>query len=223
MHKPYVAIIGDIKQSKALKDRGAVQTRMQEVMATVNSLYREEIASSFTITLGDEFQGLLHRGDRALHILLDIENRLQPLSLRFGLGLGEITTAINPELSIGADGPAYYNAREAITALKADEGRKGTAPAFARIAFQQENGQGAEALNTTLVLMTAIQQDWTERQRQTVMTMLLRSLKQEALASELGVTQSTVQKSLAAGHYYAFKQGADLIASALKEMGESHV
>lgn len=39
---------------------------------------------------------------------------MQPYQVRFGLCLGEILTDINPEQSIGADGPAYWHARKAI-------------------------------------------------------------------------------------------------------------
>lgn len=39
---------------------------------------------------------------------------LYPVELRFGIGIGEITTEINTEMALGADGPGYYKAREAI-------------------------------------------------------------------------------------------------------------
>lgn len=39
---------------------------------------------------------------------------MQPYQVRFGIGVGKILTDINPELSIGADGPAYWHARKAI-------------------------------------------------------------------------------------------------------------
>lgn len=32
--------------------------------------------------------------------------------MRFGIGIGSISTKINSEISIGADGPGYYKARE---------------------------------------------------------------------------------------------------------------
>ena len=40
------------------------------------------------------------------------------MKLRFGIGVGEISTVINPEMALGADGPGYYNARKAIEDLK---------------------------------------------------------------------------------------------------------
>ena len=54
----YTAIIGDIKGSKKLKDRWEVQNKLRTVLEEINDAYREDIASVFSITLGDEFQRL---------------------------------------------------------------------------------------------------------------------------------------------------------------------
>lgn len=221
--KQYIAVIGDIKDSKELEDRGSAQQVLQEFIDILNRDFADEIASNFTITLGDEFQGLLLTGESTLTVLLGSQYFLPSISFRFGIGIGEITTPINRELSIGADGPAYHRAREAIDTLKANESRKATADAFARIAFDKRNASTVDMMNAMLVLMTAIQQNWTARQQEMIAFMLATSSSQEELAKHLNVTQSTVQKSLATGHYYAYKQAYDLINNALGEIGRNHV
>jgi hypothetical protein len=117
-YKPYLAIIGDIKNSKALLNRNAVQKELQGILDDINESYHKDIASRFTITLGDEFQGLLKSGSPAVYIIDRIERVLYPIRLRFGLGVGEITTDIKFEYALGADGPAYYYARDMINTLK---------------------------------------------------------------------------------------------------------
>lgn len=70
--KPYVAIIGDIKNSRELQDRKQVQEKLEAVLNEINDTYDADIASKFLITLGDEFQGLLHCGIHTMHIISKI-------------------------------------------------------------------------------------------------------------------------------------------------------
>lgn len=60
------------------------------------------------------------------------------MELRFGVGIGPITTDIHRDMAIGADGPGYYKAREAIDYLKVNEKRKMTGPADVRFEFRQK-------------------------------------------------------------------------------------
>ncbi|NLE83252.1 MAG: hypothetical protein GX603_01905, partial [Chloroflexi bacterium] len=54
-----IAIIGDIIKSKALADRRKTQESLYGVLQQINQRYAEVLASKFTVTLGDEFQGVL--------------------------------------------------------------------------------------------------------------------------------------------------------------------
>lgn len=109
-----IALIADIVHSRKLEKREEFQAQLVACLERVNRAYRDTLASSFTITLGDEFQALFKSPSSMFQALDEISFTLYPVRIRYGIGLGEITTEINPELSIGADGPAYWNAREAI-------------------------------------------------------------------------------------------------------------
>lgn len=52
--------------------------------------------------------------DTPIFHLIDLINHHMDIPIRFGVGVGSILTDINPDISIGADGPAYWHAREAI-------------------------------------------------------------------------------------------------------------
>ena len=117
----FVAVIGDIKDSRLLENRKEVQLRLQEVLERLNENYKEEIVSRFLITLGDEFQGLLCSGKAVLDMINEIRMEMYPVRLRFGIGFGQITTDIRTEMALGADGPGYYRAREAVELLKERE------------------------------------------------------------------------------------------------------
>ena len=41
----YVAIIGDIKQSKQLEERDAIQEQLKNVLSRINQKYERELAS----------------------------------------------------------------------------------------------------------------------------------------------------------------------------------
>ncbi|MDD4578242.1 MAG: SatD family protein [Anaerolineaceae bacterium] len=109
-----IAIIGDIIKSRFIPDRRKTQEGLSAVLQQINQRYAGTLASRFTITLGDEFQGVLRDADGLLRILDEISFQLKPINLRFGIGVGELTTRLDPTTSIGADGPAYWKAREAI-------------------------------------------------------------------------------------------------------------
>lgn len=103
--KPFIAIIGDIRNSRELDSRKKIQDKLNETLEEINLKYQDDIESKFVITLGDEFQGLLSSGRILLHVIQDIKMQLYPVEIRFGIGIGEITTDINTEMALGADGP----------------------------------------------------------------------------------------------------------------------
>ena len=216
--KPYIAIIGDIMGSKKIQNRSEIQERLKSVLNEINSAYPDDISSKFTITLGDEFQGLLSRGANAMKILSEIEDRMYPVKIRFGVGVGSITTDIDRDMAIGADGPGYYKARKAIEYLREREKKKQTDPANIRFEFDGDNRETEVMINTVLVLLTVIKNSWSERQREVICDMLRYQESQKGVASRLNIQQPTVQKILSKGSYYAYKEALDTISGALEEI-----
>lgn len=53
-----------------------------------------------------------------MDIILCIKKEIYPHEIRFGIGIGAITTQINHEFALGADGPSYHKARNCIETLK---------------------------------------------------------------------------------------------------------
>ena len=84
----YCAIIGDIIQSKELADRAGVQAKLQETLTQINRRYEKVLASDCTITLGDEFQALLYTPVPAFELIEEVQRRMHPVRLRFGVGVG---------------------------------------------------------------------------------------------------------------------------------------
>lgn len=214
----FVAVIGDIKDSRHLENRKEVQVHLQEILERLNEKYKDHIVSKFLITLGDEFQGLLSSGEHILDMVNEIRMEMYPVRLRFGIGFGQITTDIKSEMALGADGPGYYRAREAVELLK--EREKKNRPVLAELCLRlNEKDQEKEILlNTVFDLMYVVESGWTERQRETIWDMLLYGDGQQNTARRLSISQPTVQKALAAGSYYTYENALKNAATILGDI-----
>ena len=215
---PYIAIIGDIKNSKKIEDRKKVQNKLKYVLEEVNRLYIDSIASKFNITLGDEFQGLLHAGKNTMEIIQYIKKELSPVTIRFGIGVGSISTDIDSEISFGADGPGYYMARKSIDNLKLLEKRNGKAMYDIEIRINGNNELQEESLNSIFKLLCSIESEWTEKQREIIYYLLFARTNQTETANHFNVTQSNIQQILAKSHYYVYKEVLDSVNRILSEV-----
>ena len=214
----YIAIIGDIKKSKKLNNRNVVQNVFKKVLNNINEKYSKDISSKFMITLGDEFQGLLHDGSNVMNIIEEIQRELYPVEIRFGIGVGQITTDINFDMAIGADGPGYYKAREAIEFLKENERKNKTHASDIRIEIDGDNVETDTMINTILSLLAVVKYSWTDRQREIIWDMMKHQDSQVKSAERLNVAQSSIQRGLINGNYYAYKDAMDTIVMVLKEI-----
>ena len=135
----YYAIIGDIKRSKKIENRCEIQEKLKKILDNVNSIYNNDISAKSLITLGDEFQGLLEITAPILEIIKYIQREIYPIKLRFGVGIGNVSTLINHEAAIGADGPAFYAAREMIEFLREQEKKLKKQAADIQISVYEKN------------------------------------------------------------------------------------
>ena len=211
----YVAIIADIIGSKKISAHSSVQKRLEKVLEQINISYRYAIASQFIITLGDEFQRVLHDRSVALKILDRIQKEMYPTLIRFGIGVGTISIRLQADSSLGSDGTAYHLTRALIEDMKALESKKTEAKTNILIGIE---GQQCTSilLNTLFKLIWALQGNWTEHQRQIIATLQKYNDTQTEIAKRLAIVQSSVQKSLASSHFYDYKKATDIISQTLK-------
>ncbi|NLC41842.1 MAG: DNA-binding protein [Erysipelothrix sp.] len=194
-----IAIIGDIVNSKQLKKRGEVQASLKQSLENINELFSEHIVSKMTLTLGDEFQGLLKIGSPICQIIDRLESEHSDLQIRYGIGIGEILTEINPELSLGADGPAFWYAREAIEYFNTDKdyGRSNTYLVSSKTAI--------DLVNDVLALTANFKKNMTEVQRKRLDFLIQNGIysdqfDQKKIAKQMGISESALSKSLKAGN-----------------------
>lgn len=116
-----IALIGDLRASRRLPQRPAFQRKLAKVLAQTTRDARR-LASPFTLTLGDEFQAVYRGAGSVLVDVINVMAEIHPVRARFALGVGELSTRINPTQALGMDGPAFHQARATLNALK-DDGR----------------------------------------------------------------------------------------------------
>lgn len=97
----------------------------KNVVDQVNSTFQSEITSPLTITLGDEFQGVVNTLKGGTEIIFAMDELLlnQPFKMRFVLNYGEIQTDINKENSYGMLGDGLTQARQNLEAMKETDHR----------------------------------------------------------------------------------------------------
>jgi len=212
----YIAIIGDIIESKKIADRNEVQIKLRQKLRDINEKYKDDIASKFMITLGDEFQGLLKRGRDAMNIISEIELDMFPVKLRFGVGIGRIDTEINAEIPLGADGPAYHQARKMINLLKDKE--KHYKESYANIMIASESDRIDVLLNAILSLSATLKNKWTKRQIEIINCYMNCGSNQYKTAEKLSITQSSVNKALDSASFYSYKKALDTVSMVLSEI-----
>jgi hypothetical protein len=116
-----LAVIADVVGSRELPRRELFQRRLARVLEERRSGARH-LASPYTITLGDEFQAVYRGAETVFADVVKILAAIHPVRARFAVGLGPLSTRLNPRAALGMDGPAFHRARAALTALKADGG-----------------------------------------------------------------------------------------------------
>ena len=214
-----IAIIADIVHSKRLPQRDEIQARLAVRLERVNQAYQASLASKFTLTLGDEFQALFQTPSGMLQALDEITFAMYPVRLRFGIGLGEITTMIDPERSIGADGPAYWNAREAIPFVHRndDYGRS-------NIHVVSANQDETLPLVNELLKSTAmVAASWRLTQVEVIRGLLDENIwtpkfDQSRLARKLKISDSTLTRRMATSGIKLYLRGRGEAESALERI-----
>lgn len=206
--KKYIALIGDLIDSKKIKNRKEVQVQLLDVFDKIQQLYGAQIVSKFTLTVGDEFQALLIP-QSCVWKLIDHLSILSPSPFRLGLGLGEIITQINPNISLGADGEAYWRARDAIQFVHKDNwGGK------SHILFKGHNDHQDQVINSLILAGETIKANWSQVQRETFDKLVAIDIyepdfTQNEVADRIGISAQALSKRLITGNikiYFQIRQ-----------------
>ena len=203
----YLALIADVIDSKMVQERFDLQKQVEKTLQKMNELFGDYLASRFTLTLGDEFQALLKVDAPIFQIIDTLRSELTPTQLRFGIGLGEIVTAIDPLQSVGADGPAYWNARAAINFVHQKNDYGST-----QIYFSSGKENQDFFVNALIASGEAIRSGWRDSQEEILLNLLKRSVysesfSQQDLAQSISINPSALSKRLKSSSIRVYLRG----------------
>ncbi|UII25564.1 SatD family protein [Fulvivirga maritima] len=120
----YYIVMADIIDSSD-KAGGSLMHHFKEMVNSVNERLSEKIISPFTITLGDEFQGIVNSLQTAVEVIFLMDEILleaeEAYKLRFVINFGVIDTPINKEQAYEMLGEGLTVARRSLGELKSAE------------------------------------------------------------------------------------------------------
>lgn len=183
----HLALIADIIGSRKLTNRRTVQSQLKGVLDTLN-VNSKQLASPYTITLGDEFQAVFTGADRLFPDLFAIMAALHPVELRFSIAAGRLETPINPNQAIGMDGPAFYRARDLLEQMKQRD----------RVLDVAGLTDNDGLLNAALGLFNHQLRKW-RANRLEVLQRLLQGWEVAAISESLDITEQSVYKNIREG------------------------
>ncbi len=186
MAQQYFVIIGDMVQSREIRERQKVQEAFQRALAQVQQEYKQGIVSPLTLTIGDEFQTVLDQSDRFFAMIHCLEEYLPDIRFRYGLGVGEISTALNRKAAIGMDGPAFHFARQALEQARQMK---------RRFVFVCASPKIQARIDLFFNWIDTITAGWSKEKLQILHLSQLR-LKQKEVAAKIGISQPAVSQHM---------------------------
>lgn len=204
-------VTGDIIRSRNLDDRAQVQARLNQALDEVSRAYGECLLARFVISLGDECQGVMESPRLSYEVTTAIQELMWPVELRFGIGVGLVSTPLSPHPA-EMDGPAFHRSRRALEA--AEKGKL-------RVVYCTGDDWLDPLLNVLAELTDTLRDGWTDRQREIVS--LYRRLGNIIKVSEkAGITYQVVSKILANAHWKTVEKSERQLKDLLANLQEFH-
>lgn len=195
-----VALIGDLVASRLAPSRAKAQEALVAALATAAGLAPSLQAPAATI--GDEFQSTHETVADALLAALIVRLALpEPMDARVGIGLGSVEIVGRSEYGLTQDGPAWWNARDAIGEVERRVGRQTSLRTWVQL---------GGTVNAYVMARDHVVSGFDGRQRRLVLG-LLQGRTQRDLAEAEGISASAVSQSLRRSGAFAVIDGLALV------------
>ncbi len=204
----YVALLGDLVDSRADPQRAALHRRLLDALTTANA--GPGVADPLRVTAGDEFQGVFVTLGDALAASYRVRLVLGLGAVRFGLGVGGIQL-LDADANV-QDGSAWWAARHAIETVEA--AAKGARRALRTgIAAAEGLAAPAGALLAAVELVDATLHGLDDADVGILIDLLIGRSQADA-AARLDITPSAVSQRVARG-------GLAILADAMTRLEET--
>ncbi len=195
-------LMADVIDSAGFEEN-ILQQNLKKAVAFINKKFTKNILSPLSITLGDEFQGVIKNLSKGIEILFELEEYIitQKLgfSLRYVFLYGKISTPLNPEIAYGMLGEGLSVARKTLENLKKTENR---------FFIHSPKLKQAEAINEAFQVYQHIMAAWSSDTEKDIVSLFLQKYDYKAVAGKLNKTRSQIwkrEKSLQISSYFAIK------------------
>jgi len=162
----YPIFMGDVVNSSDY-DGEELSKGLKELVESSNKKFGKAILSPLTITLGDEFQGILNSISTGIDLLFHLEEELLKVEpdfkLHYVLLLGEIETEINPDIAYEMMGKGLTEARKMLSSKKRN--RK-------RFRIKLQNKEQTEQLSRIFEVLDTIILNWKKEDYPLILDMI---------------------------------------------------
>jgi hypothetical protein len=211
----YAILMGDIVDSESAPSIKAVHRTFNTAVDSANKTHAANIASPLTITLGDEFQGLLTTLLYAWDVAAAMRIRLlvANVSCRFVIGTATLETPLNTKQAWNMMGAGLSTARDKLNDKKAANAYRFSLPGEPIIESLMD--AVGDALTQTELEWTPTQLSYFAKIRETKRT-------HSEVAKGLGVSARSLYKVLHAARAESHNRRSEVLRTALRSLDERY-
>ncbi|WP_417593315.1 SatD family protein [Owenweeksia hongkongensis] len=149
-----IILMADIIDSRK-KDSVQLLDSFRNHVDELNERFAKKLLSPLTITLGDEFQGIISSLKDAVQLVFNLEEAIvaaqDDYKLRYVIFEGSVETPLNQKSAHGMLGEGLTKAREKLNSMKESD---------ARVWVKLKDEAKTDALNNAFHLYTWLVDDW---------------------------------------------------------------
>lgn len=212
----FVALMGDLVDSEGARSRTVLHAAFNDAVNQENEA-PTAIASPLTITLGDEFQGLVRSFSAALKIAHRMRLRLltQDVECRFVMGLVALASPLNTDTAWNMLGSGLADTRDRLN-------DKALTTAYRFYLPAPNDGIVARLMEGVGRALTLTEQGWSARQREVAWGTLIEGHTVKALHRQTNTTERNIYKILSAAHLDPYREWWGDLQMAAKHLDAEH-
>jgi hypothetical protein len=199
----YFILMADIIDSRKAQQIVLLES-FKKIISVVNQNAKSKIVSPLTITLGDEFQGVLANLQSALEVIIQIEeeiiNEKARFKLRYVLVEGGIETPINKKIAHEMLGSGLTEARNLLSQVKNSN---------ERFYIKINNKEQSAVINNAFRVYQGLIDDWQIDKDYEIVNSFLKYKDYKTVAEKLNKDRSLMwkrEKSIKIKEYLSLKQ-----------------
>jgi hypothetical protein len=199
----YWILMADIVSSRK-HDAAALMKGFKKITGFLNVHFSKKMISPLTITLGDEFQGIVQSLDDAIEIIFKSEEIILleqiNIKIRYSVNYGSIGTKINKKIAYTMLGPGLTEARDSLNEMKKSDAR------FKILT----HGNNEIALGKSFLLYQSIVDSWKQKDLK-VVSAFLENDDYQYVSKKIGKAPSTTWRRKKSLKIQAYRDAKTII------------